>query len=151
MLHVEENSLISIQTNFMAKIIKVKNKVESNCINFPVGYIYLSALEINPGQYFGGTWEQIKDVFLLMAGDTYQAGTTGGEATHKLSVAEMPSHQHELTIDSSEGPYHASGVDWMTGSAMRHYAGDMISSTGGNQPHNNMPPYLAVYGYRKIA
>ena len=108
-------------------------------------------MEINPSTYFGGQWEQLKDVFLLMAGDTYQAGTTGGEATHKLSVAEMPSHQHELTIDSSEGPYHASGVDWMTGSAMRHYAGDMISSTGGNQPHNNMPPYLAVYGYRKIA
>ena len=71
-------------------------------------------------------------------------GETGGEATHKLSVAEMPSHQHELTIDSDAGSYHASGVDWMTGSAMRHYAGDMISSTGGNQPHNNLQPYIVL-------
>ena len=36
-----------------------------------------------------GTWEQIKDVFLLAAGDTYSAGSTGGEATHTLTVAEF--------------------------------------------------------------
>lgn len=141
MLHVEENSLISIQTIFMAKIIKVKNKVESNCINFPVGYIYLSALEINPGQYFGGTWEQIKDVFLLMAGDTYQAGSVGGEATHTLTQAEGPAHT--VYSDGLDGQTWSPGV-WQT------YNGYNLKQTGG-QPHNNMPPYLTVYGYKKIA
>ena len=56
----------------------------------PIGSIYRSVNATNPATLFGGTWEQIKDCFLLSAGDTYAAGSTGGEATHKLTVAEMP-------------------------------------------------------------
>ena len=65
---------------------------------FPVGYVYQSTVSINLSQqYPGTTWEQIKDVFLLTAGNTYTAGSTGGEATHTLTVAEMPSHNHAMT------------------------------------------------------
>ena len=50
---------------------------------YPVGAIYISTVSTNPADLFGfGTWEQIKDVFLLSAGTTYTAGSTGGEATH---------------------------------------------------------------------
>ena len=38
---------------------------------YPVGAIYMSVNNTNPGNLFGGTWEQIKDRFLLSAGDTY--------------------------------------------------------------------------------
>ncbi len=134
----------------MAKIIKVKNRVESNCINFPVGYIYLSAVEINPETYFGGTWEQIKDKFLLMAGDTYSAGTTGGEATHKLTWNEMPKHNHGV----SGGTYGGTGVSYAGGSGIsvpNPTSAITIGNAGNDQPHNNMPPYLTVYGYKKIA
>ena len=49
---------------------------------YPVGSIYISAASTSPATLFGGTWEQIKDTFLLAAGDTYTAGETVGEAEH---------------------------------------------------------------------
>ena len=50
---------------------------------FPIGYIYISSSSNNPADIYGvGTWQQIKDTFILAAGDTYAAGSTGGEATH---------------------------------------------------------------------
>ena len=50
----------------------------------------------SPASFIGGTWEQIKDRFILAAGDTYASGSTGGEATHTLTVDEMPQHNHSL-------------------------------------------------------
>ena len=61
---------------------------------YPVGSIYMSVNSTNPSVLFGGTWEQIKDTFLLATGDTYANGSTGGEATHTLTENEMPSHTH---------------------------------------------------------
>lgn len=49
--------------------------------------------------YWGGQWEQVKDVFILAAGDTYKKGQTGGEATHVLTVDEMPAHKHQQYVD----------------------------------------------------
>ena len=66
---------------------------------YPVGSIYMSTTNTNPSIIFGGTWEQIKDRFLLSAGDTYEAGSMGGEANHTLTINEMPSHSHELIDD----------------------------------------------------
>lgn len=62
---------------------------------YPVGSIYMSVNSTNPSNYFGGTWEQIKDRFLLACGSTYSNGSTGGETTHTLTVNEIPSHNHE--------------------------------------------------------
>lgn len=61
---------------------------------YPIGSIYMSVNNVNPSTVFGGTWEQIKDKFLLACGDTYNNGATGGEATHTLTSDEMPSHNH---------------------------------------------------------
>jgi microcystin-dependent protein len=61
---------------------------------YPVGSIYMSVNNIDPSVVFGGTWQQIKDKFLLASGDTYENGATGGEATHTLTVSEIPSHNH---------------------------------------------------------
>ncbi|EKK0949069.1 pilus assembly protein [Enterococcus faecalis] len=62
---------------------------------YPIGSIYLSVNSTSPATLFGGSWTQLKDRFLLGAGSTYSSGATGGAATHKLSVAEMPSHAHD--------------------------------------------------------
>lgn len=79
--------------NFLKTKIDEINKRLLDLIH-PIGSVYTSSNSANPGKLFGGTWVQIKDTFLLTAGDTYKAGTTGGEASHALSVAEIPSHGH---------------------------------------------------------
>ena len=96
---------------------------------YPIGAIYLSVSATNPAILFGGKWEQIKDRFLLAAGDTYAIGTIGGEATHKLTIEEMPSHKHQIKTNND---------DWN-------------NSAGGGVAHENMPPYLTVYMWKRVA
>ncbi len=124
---------------------------------FPIGYIYLSTVEIDAStlnERYGGTWEQIKDMFLLCCGDKYSAGSTGGESEHTLTTEEIPSHQHNLwklpLVDTYGGGTTAQGYTLPALSSKN--AQRVISMpTGGDQPHNNMPPYLAVYAYQRIS
>ena len=122
------------------------------CPYYPIGSIYLSVTNVNPSNFFGGTWEQIKDMFLLACGDTYANGTTGGEATHKLTVAEMPSHYHNMgTLWGQKSGYgRVTGGNASTGADRCNIQSSNISS-GGNQAHNNMPPYLAVYVWKRTS
>lgn len=115
---------------------------------YPVGSIYMSMTEINPNELFGfGEWEQIKDTFLLAAGDRYSVGDIGGEAEHVLSINEIPSHAHEVELASANAgsAYHSYGVSSGVLSASYY-----TNSTGGSAAHNNMPPYLAVYIWKRI-
>lgn len=117
---------------------------------YPVGAIYLSVTDVNPAALFGGTWERIGGRFLLGADSTYAAGSTGGEATHQITTAEMPSHNHALDNYNITG----GTTSFMTVQAndKKGYSGNVNTLyTGGNQPHNNMPPYLAVYMWRRTA
>ena len=112
----------------------------------------MSVNSMNPSTIFGGTWEQLKDRFLLGCGDAYINGATGGEATHTLTVNAMPSHTHGnsetgiawgdatgnrygLSGGMNSGPWHASPIGY----------------TGGGEAHNNMPPYLSVYMWKRTA
>lgn len=138
---------------------------------YPVGSIYISVVNTNPGTLFGvGTWEQIKDTFLLSAGDAYTAGSTGGESSHTLTIEEMPSHKHEIyqhvngynfAVVTSYGD--TGGTSIATGgtnggvSNLTPGSGDtargLVNSwyTGGSQAHNNMPPYLTVYMWKRVS
>lgn len=71
-----------------------KTKVDLANFIYPVGSIYMSTNNVNPATLFGGTWERIQGQFLLASSSNYALGTTGGEATHALTAAEMPSHNH---------------------------------------------------------
>ena len=119
---------------------------------YPVGSIYMSVNNKNPSKLFGGTWEQIKDVFLLAAGNTYAAGSTGGEATHTLTVEEIPEHQHALhyrSIYSGDGSTSAiTSKSYSTGNTSKENG---ALATGDGKAHNNMPPYLAVYVWKRTA
>lgn len=76
----------------------VREAIKDNWLTiYPVGSIYMSVNDVNPATIFGGTWQRIKDKFLLASGDTYENGATGGEATHMLNASEIPTHNHSYT------------------------------------------------------
>lgn len=126
-------------------------------LTHPIGSIYTSTVNTDPGTLFGGTWERIKDRFLLAAGDTYAAGKTGGEAAHTLTTNEMPSHTHPMyssngggdgTWTPDEGTYL---VDSVSTVKTTWWARLGMNAAGGSAAHNNMPPYLTVYAWKRTA
>lgn len=137
---------INYQAQFK-KPVKFYNKVAGI---FPIGSIYMSVNETDPKDLFGGTWERIKDTFLLACGDTYANGTTGGESEVTLTIDEMPRHTHTYTRSrlfyAEAAGQNAIGYGSNAGTAIT--AG--TNSTGGGLAHNNMPPYLAVYVWKRI-
>lgn len=118
----------------------------------PVGSIFQSTDSTSPAKLFGGTWEQIKDVFLLAAGDSHAAGSTGGEEEHVLTAAEMANHTHgyDYTGQSITEGVNAIRLYEAASTQYNAYTGKATSNCGG-QAHNNMPPYLAVYTWRRTA
>lgn len=145
----------------------------------PVGSYYWSSDDTDPSQIFGGTWSRITDRFVLAAGSGYKAGTTGGAASVTLSVSEMPIHSHSVSgsASSAGSHYHNIGCDYdgaggsiyatihkSVSSSPGHWAGRTTSdgshthsisasaaSNGGGGAHNNMPPYVAAYCWRRTA
>lgn len=121
---------------------------------YPVGSIYLSTAATNPGALFGGTWQAIEGRFLLAAGGGYNAGSTGGEAARTLTIEEMPEHTHQI----GDGFFKDLGGYGVTGSMYKstleptdEAVFSRTSSSGGGKPHNNLPPYLAVYVWKRTA
>lgn len=62
---------------------------------YPVGAIYTSTSSTSPASLFGGTWEQLKDRFLVGAGNTYAVNATGG-ATSASHSHTVNSHNHSV-------------------------------------------------------
>lgn len=148
---------------------------------YPVGSIYMSVSALSPTTLFGGTWEKLKNVFLLGAGDIYTLGESGGEVEHTLTQNEMPGHTHDITGNTSSAGSHSHDIgcdldaqytktgtkSYSVHSAGVSGAGKNISSssssshthaisltsalTGGNNSHNNMPPYIAVNIWKRIS
>ena len=130
---------------------------------YPVGSIYMSVNSADPGTLFGGTWQQIKDRFLLSAGDTYAAGNTGGSAK-----ATLPSHTHTFGSNgydlwvakrgkgsnepgnqiSGDAKYYAAATGGST--ANYKWLSSVDSKGVSDVSQANMPPYLAVYVWKRI-
>lgn len=128
---------------------------------YPVGSIYMSVNSTNPQTLFGGTWVQIKDKFLLAAGTTYKAGSTGGEAAHALSLEEMPNHGHTIYAPNAGGSEEGAALGfptvgssktwWYEASKTGRRGGGSAAKEGEAQAHNNLPPYITVYMWKRTA
>ena len=128
---------------------------------YPIGAVYMSFDLTNPKYLFGGEWENIQGRFLIAAGTgtddnniskTFAVNQTGGEYDHTLTIQEMPIHNHSV------GSYKKAGIQIAysnTASAEHSYpngVGDItIGNTGGGWSHNNTPPYLAVYMWKRVS
>lgn len=137
---------------------------------YPVGCIYQSASSTSPASFLGGTWERIKDRFILAAGDAYAAGSIGGAAAVKLTIDEIALHSHKQQLYLQNG-YSGNDGKWnfeeygyflrqsnVVNPDASSYTGKVsitrsgyTDNTGGSKPHNNMPPYIAKYVWQRIA
>lgn len=118
---------------------------------YPIGSHYISLSDDNPNNLFGyGTWEMLdENLTLLGANSTYALGSTGGEATHKLTIAEMPSHRHGIGRITHSGYTGSDGPDDVgRGNTSSSY---YTSYTGGDGAHNNLQPYIKVIVWKRTA
>ncbi|WP_270369815.1 phage baseplate protein [Megamonas funiformis] len=150
---------------------------------YPVGSIYISTVSTNPATLFGfGTWEAMPAGRVLLAqgksswGTTYNAGSTGGEATHQLTVGELPSHNHSASTNTTGEHSHSVQCNaphndpvWSNGNILgraetkyginsyttsnsgNHTHNIVINSTGEGQAHNNLQPYISCYIWQRTA
>lgn len=122
---------------------------------YPIGSIYMSMNSTDPSALFGGEWVRLKDTFLLASGDVYSADENAstaqhGEADHTLTIDEMPSHTH-TQYNVSNFHQNRKGVDGNYNMADVNLPDRQTGSAGGDEPHNNMPPYMAVYMWKRTA
>ena len=102
---------------------------------YPVGSIYMSANNVNPGTVFGGTWQQIQGKFLLGASSGHTAGSTGGAETVTLSTSQLPAHTHTGPAHTHTIPGHTHSVPNHTHTVPAH-THTATASTAGVHYHN---------------
>ena len=122
---------------------------------YPIGSIYMTVSDTNPFETIKfGVWEKIENKFLLASSNIHMNGETGGEENHTLSINEMPKHSHKMKYDSIgwTAIRQNSGTNGILEYNKSSYDGQYSTEEVGNgNAHNNMPPYLAVNMWKRIA
>ena len=132
---------------------------------YPIGTVYETMnSSFNPSTFWGGTWERVKGKTLVGVDeddtDFASSNKTGGEKTHTLTVNEMPVHNHGLAGKTSGNE--ASGYSLypsaggftnraLVSSATADKGRMSTYNTGGGASHNNMPPYITVFIWKRTA
>ena len=136
---------------------------------YPVGAIYLTWNNNNPGNFLGGTWVRMAEGRGLFGvgrstGRNGIAGNVGeheefGDWKHTISVDEMPRHDHGVYIQNTVGNPQVDAPQWTIAfpnnwkqytSATRLLASS-TTKKGGNQSFYIMPPYIGIYVWRRTA
>lgn len=137
---------------------------------YPVGSIYMSMNPTNPKDlFFCGEWEQIKGRFLLgtgtpsantdnyfgaMSGFEWNAGpgSTGGQDYHRLTIDEIPAHNHDILRPTYFNDEVTGAGDILgTNNLLTNSVRKSTEYAGSGAVHNNMPPYLAVYMWKRTS
>ena len=110
---------------------------------YPVGSIYTSVNNINPGSFLGGTWVSFGAGRTLIGvsssdDDFSAAQKTGGARRVTLSTDQMPSHTHTGSTDSGDGNHNhnaqtAEASLEGTFTAFRGTTGGIVSSAGASE------------------
>lgn len=119
---------------------------------YPIGSIYISTSNNSPAGWWGGSWERIQDRFLLASGTTYAAGTTGGSPDTVIV-------EHKHSVKMSDDGVGKNGYMQMTKGGVDYdiaapigatidLNGNVTTETGAGK---NMPPYIAVYMWKRTA
>lgn len=141
---------------------------------YPVGSIYMSVSSTSPATLFGGTWSRIAQGRTLIGQGTsdqsFEAGDTGGSSTHELTEDEMPSHTHtyspvmnyfkngSYSYYLSQSSVQNSGTKAVLSleSSSSYGRGEITCTedqttdpSGAGSAHNNLPPYLVVYIWKR--
>lgn len=122
---------------------------------YPVGSIYTNAtVSTNPATLLGfGSWSAFGSGRVLVSSGTsdqaFTAGATGGESTHVLTTAEMPSHTHSypILIQSADTDRGTLSSSW----SIDNVVTANTASAGSDAAHNNLQPYIVVYMWRRTA
>lgn len=130
---------------------------EAKLAAWPIGSIYMSVNSTSPANLFGGTWERISETFLFAASSSYPAGSTGGEFAHKLTQSELPNYSLSVAngsnvIRSKTGSYADAYVQTQSsGWGIPNWESKTVTvaSGGSGAAHNNMPPYLSVWIWKR--
>lgn len=122
-----------------------------------VGDIIFSTSDENPSTIYGGTWVAWGKGQVPVGVDTSDSDfntveKTGGEKEHTLTVVEMPSHTHAQYVTSDNQGGGGIRVDYTKdGSSIPYLQGIDTGSSGENQPHNNLQPYITCYMWKRTA
>jgi hypothetical protein len=161
-------NIVNADISASADIAGSKLAIDALAAAYPVGSIYMNASDAtNPATLLGfGTWVAFGAGRVLVgidAGDTDfdTAEETGGAKTHTLTLDEIPTHDHlpnrntydtynGLVRKSSQGYNTARGVDTTFGEI------DILNKSlpieeGGDDPHNNLQPYIVVHMWKRTA
>lgn len=142
------------------KAVYLKDKNGNKLVSVPyyrIGDLFLTTIATNPSSYLGGKWELFGPGRCLVCVDTSQTEfnsvkKTGGEKTHTLNTDEIPEHQHSL-LNTNPGGYTVSWTSYSAGAQEGKGFPNNIRTTfaGGNQPHNNLQPFITCYVWIRTA
>ena len=161
---------MSIDSAYLQYGASLNSNLITNIKNFyyPVGAIYMSTTSTNPGTLFGGSWTALEGRILICNDSTYTAGGTGGASTVTLTAAQTGmqghntsfgnNHTHTFTINiannlkagTNRGIYHNDGTNAPTYTSSQNGGHQhTAAAVNASSAHNNMPPYLAVYMWKR--
>lgn len=119
---------------------------------FPINKVEVFFDAEDHSDFLGFQWEQISQGKIPVGIDTSDddfnsIGQTGGEKEHTLTVDEMPSHTHSAKFKAGAQSGSTTYIIDASGSG----GANVNNLTGGNKPHNNMPPYIVMAFWRRVA
>lgn len=121
---------------------------------YPVGKIVMFYDNNDHSDYLGFTWKRCMIGKVPVGVDSSDTdfnliGKTGGEKTHKLTINEMPNHNHPGSYWIQRDGYGNINVGSTSGANRANISASGYA--GGNQPHNNLQPYEVVSYWRRVS